>query len=327
MLERLNFPPKKIATICKYMLQLSLGLILLGVIVVWVKPEKVLREFQSLDWKWLLVTVPLYVLSYLFGGFGMYALFPPSSDLSKKHFFKIYLFTQNMGTFLPLQLGESSLVLFVKKHRIPYSRSVVVFMINKLISLIVLMLVNLFGVWVLLYEKIIQIQVPSYWIFGLLLIGSLLVIVPLVRKRLYLWIGEKAFFKKWCEPLSLARAELVWSIKFNKTGIATNFGVTMLRRILIDPMLILMFFKSLGISPPFGKLILIYGLLSLISLIPLTAHGMGITEIGALYFFSLIGLEHAQIISYSLLGRVVILVLSGIFLGVYVSIFGFPKLK
>jgi uncharacterized protein (TIRG00374 family) len=89
----------------------------------------------------------------------------------------------------------------------------------------------------------------------------------------------------------------------------------------------LMIFRSLGIYPSFGKLLLISNLRSLISLIPITAQGIGVIELGSIYLFSLINIEKTKIVSYSIIARVLVFMYSGIFLGIYIFIFGFPKFR
>jgi uncharacterized protein (TIRG00374 family) len=89
----------------------------------------------------------------------------------------------------------------------------------------------------------------------------------------------------------------------------------------------LVIFTALGVHPSFWKLILISNILGVISLIPITAQGIGIVELGAVHLFSLLQFDHETTIALYVIARPIAFMLSGIFLGLYIIIAGFPKLR
>ncbi|MCX5855680.1 MAG: lysylphosphatidylglycerol synthase domain-containing protein, partial [Deltaproteobacteria bacterium] len=89
---------------------------------------------------------------------------------------------------------------------------------------------------------------------------------------------------------------------------------TAVRMLLIQPVMYFICFKACGTHIPLTSLILISNILTAVSLIPITAQGLGVVEISAVYLFSLIHVNESTTVAIYLISRPLYFIFSGLLL-------------
>jgi len=301
-----------------WILRISVGIGILILLVLWLGAESVVSQLGRLNWVWLAWHPLLLLLNLVIGGIGLFALFRPFVTLSLREFLRYHFFTQSLGAFLPLQLGESSLVLLLKRHGVPLTRSLGFFLTDKATSLIALGAVGglAFIVW-------LPIPADCVWIglgvILLTLVGGVIVV------RFDHWSRVDRFLRR--APSSriyLPVRTLLEELAANRKGIAVNLTATAVRRTLLEPLMQFVIFTALGTPVPLGMLILVSNLLGIVGLAPITAQGLGVIELTAVYLFSLIQVDAATTATAYLLARPLALGFSGIVLVITGALLGWP---
>jgi glycosyltransferase involved in cell wall biosynthesis len=164
---------------------------------------------------------------------------------------------------------------------------------DKVVSLIVLLLIGLIGAYFLL-RGVIQIGSLAYAIFVIFICGLIVISLIYFAKNLKVFPEN---IKNFLEGFLLTVSEL---IKKNKTAIALNFLITLVK-IVVQTFGQWLIFLGLGVEVGFFELATILSLTTLISLLPLTANGIGIKEGTYAYLCTLIGIPIETAISSTII--------------------------
>jgi uncharacterized membrane protein YbhN (UPF0104 family) len=292
------------------LLRILSGTIVLVFLIAWFGTDEVLAQLSGVDEFWLLWIPVLLLINLVAGGIGLFALFQPHTSITLLMFLRYHFFTQSLGAFLPLQIGESSIIVFLKQQGVSLPRAIALFVTDKATSLIVLGTVGGIGLFVVLAKY----EILTWGGLGLLvLVGG---IITLARYSQYL-IRLDSFLRQGL----LARAYIplrtfVDELVANHRGVVINISMTCLRRVFIEPLMLLALLLALGSPVPWLSLVLITNILGIVSLIPITAQGLGLVELSAVYLFSLIHVDSATTIAVYLLARPLSLGFSGLILAV-----------
>ena len=293
-----------------------IGLAILLGIIVWIGTEGIASEVSSMQWYWLVWLPVLWTLNLMAGGVGLFVLFRPFISLSFFSFLRYHFFSQSLGAFLPFQLGESSLVLAMRNHGVILTRAAGFFLIDKITTLLVLGILGGLGVGFFLQLAIVTWLVP-----GLVLVFTVLILVTissLVRQRLVA-LGQRFIFPRIFQSFQV----IITDLNTNRMGIIINIAMTVVRQLIIAPLYFLVLLNALGVKVFLGPLILIANITSLVSLIPITAQGLGVVELSAVYLFSLIGVPPITVTAIYVVSRPLALGFSGLILTVTGPLFDF----
>jgi len=293
---------KKPSKIVKFLL----GTVLLASLVIWLGPKRIIGNIAQADTTWLVPLILLYSLNLIFGGIGLFSLMG-KSGVSIKKFFKLYFFSQSLGSFLPFQMGESTIILLAKNKNVSYYKLTAAFLLDKIVTALVLGGSGIIG---------LSLYFRSNIVFKLPL--NLLIVVLIIILFIFIVLCRFSNLKH-CVPvmkamkiISKIRNELAEVAANNRKGILINFLTSAVRRLALEPLMVLLLFRSLGVNAGFPGYLFTSNIIGLISLLPLTPQGIGISELGSLYLFAKIGIQNVEILSYSLLSRVTSSIFSGI---------------
>jgi len=291
-----------------WIFRLCVGIAFLILLVAWLGAEGVVSKFAQIDWRWLFWIPVLLSLNLIIGGIGLFVLFRPFVSLSLGTFLRYHFFAQSLGAFLPWQIGESSLVIIVKNHGVTLPRAVGLFLVDKGTTLVVLCTFGGLGMFTMVIPG-----ADLRWL-GLVLLGVLIIVGFVVANS-----KPRALLKSLSRQESLARYFIPIRVFFseirsNQRAIAINFTLTAMRLLVIAPLYPFVMFSALGTQVPFESLILISNMIGLMSLIPITAQGLGIVELSAVYLCSLINVEPTTTATVYLIARPLSLGFSGLVL-------------
>lgn len=290
------------------LLRLVVGLVAFFGIVGWVGTERLAFELERVSWPWLLAMPLLWILNLVVGGAGLFALFRPFVSLPLQVFLRYHFVAQSLGAFLPWQIGESSLVIIMKNHGVTLPRAVGLFLVDKVTTLIVLCAFGGLGMFTMVIPG-----ADLRWLC-LVLLGVLVIVGLVVANS-----RPRAFLRSLSRQESLARffipiRGLFSEFRSHQRALVLDFVLTVVRLVVIAPFYPFIMFLALGTRVPFGSLILISSLIGLVSLIPITAQGLGIVELSAVYLYSLINVEPTTTATVYLIARPLSLGFSGLIL-------------
>ena len=296
-------------------LRISAGLALFFSIIFWIGINNVLAVIAQLQWWWLAGMPILWSLNLIVGGIGVFALFRSAVDIPFLTFLRYYCFSQSLGAFLPFQMGESSLVVIMRNQGIGLPRAIGLFLIDKIITLLVVGIVGTLGI-IFLFADIV-VNAFANWVLVGVAVALTLASIRFVLQKLHPQFFELKPFVLFNTGLSITRTEL----QVNQNGILVNLGMTMIKTLILAPLYFVIMFMALGSRVPFVPLVLLSNLTSLVSLIPITMQGLGVVELTAIYLFGLVGVAPATIASVYLVSRPLSFVFSGLVLSVTGSSF------
>jgi uncharacterized protein (TIRG00374 family) len=215
-----------------------------------------------------------------------------------------------LGAFLPFQIGESSLVLFLKNQGVPFAKSVGLFITDKIVSLFAIWILGSIGIFLIVYKHDIVLWIglglPTLFIIlALITINS--IDTENENFKVYLKIKVVRFIY---DKMKMLFGEML----SNRDGIAINLITTVVRMLLIQPIMFFICFKACGVQISIFYLMLISNILVVVSLIPITAQGLGVVEVSAVYLFSLINVNESATVAVYIISRPLNFVFSGLVL-------------
>ncbi|MDD5331704.1 MAG: lysylphosphatidylglycerol synthase transmembrane domain-containing protein [Candidatus Nanoarchaeia archaeon] len=210
--------------------------------------------FENINLVYILVVLVLLLIALLLSAYSVYIFLPKEFDLKK--FLGYYSLSWAYGCFLPGRLGEFSIAFFLKKENIEYHKSVFYMILDKTITLIVLVLFSFF-----ILPKLIPMKYILYLIVGVIILGLIFYfIAKIFFKRIYGYIAEARLYilENYMKIiLNLILTVLKWGV----TGIAFWFA-----------------FKAMGFEISLITVVLLNMAILLLSSIPITINGLGLRE-------------------------------------------------
>ena len=293
----------------KFFLKLIFGLILFFFI------------FSKIEWNEFINTInrinPIYIyipiILYFFPGVWLSVLkwkklmIIYNINLPFKQLYLYYLIGTFFNNFLPSTVGgDVSRVLYLKRVTNKTAEITASIIMERLTGLLALILLGAISV---LLNLSFVIRHPLLLYFIILLISSVIVI--------YLLLGNytlKRHFHnlKFLIPFWGKVAEL-FKVLYNYR----NHKKVLLSALIISIIFVLfrilvtyLYFLSIAIEVPIRELILIYTLVQLIGILPISINSIGLTEGSYIILFGLIGISSVDALTVALLGRVLFMLVS-----------------
>jgi uncharacterized protein (TIRG00374 family) len=263
--------------------------------------ESLLKTFAGIDVLWALAAAGLSVLLVVIGSFNLWLLLQPVHRFPFLRFIKSYSYSFAIALFAPGQLGDASLTLFLKKQGIPFSRSGVAYMLDKTITLIVLMLVASYG------SQIFLPKVYSAW-FLVLPIGGVLLVVMSVLLIFYMPLRSR--FLKRLKQLMRETLENSQIYRKKRSVILLNVSLTVVKWLVLSCNYFLAFW-AFGTWVKWPEVGVIPILSTLVGYIPVSVAGIGTVEYSAVYLFGSMGISKSTILSVYIFLRSVNYLIAG----------------
>jgi uncharacterized membrane protein YbhN (UPF0104 family) len=208
------------------------------------------------------------------------------------HFLKVYSYSWAATLITPGQLGDVSLILFLKKHGISFHHTGVTYMIDKVITILVFLAVGWYGTNLLIpdLKGILSFLLASGFLLTVLLV-ILFKYLPTqtqlakhLRHQLYVVLSD----------LKIFRAK--WYI------LVINIVITIVKWLTLSLCYFTAFF-AFNVYAKWPEIAVIPIMSTLIGYIPISIGGIGTVELTATYLFSKVGIEQSVVLSAYLLLR------------------------
>jgi glycosyltransferase 2 family protein len=268
---------------------------------------------------WIFIAIILKLIVLIFGALNIKLLIIPSNK--KIRFVKLikdYSIAWSIGSFIPLRIGEFSIIYFLKKNGLKEGIGLSISLIDRIISTIVISIVAIFGLFYLFRDfYLISILVG----FIILLIISMFIIT---NKNIRLLI-RKYILKSYSKKFSGFSEYFILCLQ-NLKIILLNFLITLIKWI-INALAIYLIFISLNTNILFKNVFLISCMGILLSLIPITFNGLGVREASFIFFYSKVGINANISMSVSIILLVINYIIPSIILIFNLNKFDEIKIK
>ena len=287
--------PSSLRTRFKAALATLLGLAVLGALVWYANPSRVLHALRGAEPIWIAAALGAILVSTLLGAVNSYMMAAPGPSLGFGRFLKAYWVAWAVGQILPGQVGDLlGMSLFLRKRGLSLPAAVGRLGVDKLVSLFCT-----FGLSIGLCFIFVE---PSVHVAGMLGVGAdvLLIIVYLTSRR---WSKGMSSNHKLITYLVDSLTEAHRVIATRPLAVITNASLTLLKLLVIG-VCYWAAFKALQAAP--GSVLdvtVTANSAGLIAYVPISANGVGTVEAGGVYLFGLKGVGTPLVVATYLVLR------------------------
>lgn len=253
-----------------------ISVLILVALVYWVGIQAMVDTLARAKLSHIIYLTGAVLLGILFGAIGVKMLLPPTVKIPFVQLVEFFSIGFAAGFFTPGRLGEFSTVYFLKKHGLETKAAVGIMLLDRMITMVVLILVTSLAVLTL---------VPSSQVIWAYLVISALIIVMIsvalsqrVQKTL-IQLAQK-WFKQDLTPLF----DVFISNRKNPNGIFINIIMTLLRWVVFSGAFWFIFNEN-GILIQWWQVLGVNSLVTLISLVPISLSGIGVREAAAVILY------------------------------------------
>lgn len=263
----------------KFAIRAFLTVVLVGSVIWWAGPQDLARAIAAIQIQWLAAMILLVLLFVFIGAVGVCIL---TKALSPKHrialIFKSYLRAFALGMLAPSKLGELSYSYYVTEGEANYGLGLAVVVIDKAVTLVLLLLAGAIGIAIYVghQEALITVAIA---VLGALAAGAALRSDSLrSRVRSYILGTRQQYFKGFSQHL----ASLVTK---HRGALAINIALTILRMLVLAGA-IQLGFRSLGSRVDLPSIVVVMAAVQLVSWLPVTLSGLGLSHGSAALLFT-----------------------------------------
>lgn len=286
------------------LLRLLVTVTLLGFLVATTGIDSLTERILGLRLAWVCLTALCLLVLLVLGGFNAWLLLRAIRPVAFATFFPNYLYAWAVGLVTPGQLGDASMVLFLKRAGIATHQSSAAYTLNKTITICVLSVVSCFGANLLLPG------VNAIWF----LLGPVIAAGVALAGLGLLWrmARSSALAERVQQRIHQAMRELL-IFKSKWHVLALNIALTIINW-LAQSVCFFVVFRSVGEWVGWPMIAVIPVLAILVGFIPISLGGLGAVECMAAYLFALIGVETSSVLAAYFLLRVTNYMLAGLVL-------------
>jgi len=267
--------------------------------------QEVGDSFRNINYRYFLLVFLFVLASQLIGGYAMQLQARIRQCIPLPWMLYHYLVSSAIGLFTPTQIGELSIVYYLKKYQINIPTGLSMYLTNKLTSIVISVLVGFVAL-----RRYYDVSLSYFYAFLLLLI--LLIYLIMFHRRLFVFIKEEIVKRHMMKYYDFFRyfSDLV------RQHAATYVAIilVLLLRLLAQSCAFYFNFKAVGAHQVnFTDVLLLSNLSRFVSLVPFI-YDVGILELTAVYLFKAVGVSAADTLSTYLTHRALTYVTSGIVL-------------
>jgi len=296
-------------------LKIIVGFLLIFFISKRIGVPNIIDALLKINTIYILLILIVYFVSLVIGSYNVKMLLNHKyKNIRFSSFFKHFFTSNSIGLFLPGKIGDFSISYFLnREHNVKASHSFSAVLIDKLLTLIFVILVALIGI-LFLFEDLIQDYLIILGIIALAILG-ILVLIIFGKKLIKIMLGD---YYKYYDEISDFFKEI---LKSQKKILLLNILLTTLRSIILT-LVFYLSFMAFGLNIDFIKLFLINSIVIFISLIPISISGLGIREGSAVFFFNKFNIPSAITFNAFILVTIITYIIAVINLIIYN-----PKMK
>lgn len=250
--------------------------------------DKLVQTFQLVNPIFVVISFFFLIILFLLSAVNVWLLLRVYYTVSYSKFLKFYSIGWVASLLTPGQAGDISLVLLLKKINIEYRHTLLIYFIDKSLTLIFFLIVSIYGFIILFPEMIVQ--------FNSLIVLIVLLVISL--SLTYFFCTNKFNLKdKILNNLLELKALLIkWPL------LLINFSITIFKWVVVSFAFFVAFYAfDVFVKPP--EICVIPIQTTLVGYIPISIAGIGTVEITAGYLFSKVGVQQSVVLSVYILMR------------------------
>lgn len=284
-----------------FLARIGVAVILLASLIWFAGLENLQRTLSALDPALAMLCVLVIVVFFLLGSVNVWWLLRCRYQISFSAFLRSYAHGFSLGLLLPGQIGDATLVLFLRNASVPIRISGAAYTMDKVITLSVLSCVAIFGL------QRFGVLDFSYVLAIIAAIASLIVLGLLI-------LTHRAIDNR---PIAIIRT-LLEEISGYRNHIGAVFGNLLLTLVkwMVMGLSYYLAFRTFGTLTPWPDIGIIPVMSTLVGYIPISIGGIGTVELSAVVLFKMLGIAEATVISVYILLRSIHYVMAAILVGV-----------
>ena len=269
----------------------SLIKVIIGVLIIFVLLQKIgfssfFNVLKTIELSWFFVSLFLGLLTFVIIALNHLILL---SALDKKINFKTLLqyitFSWSLSSMFPGRVGDLGLLVLLKNnHEVGYGEGLAITFIDKIITLIVLLLFSAFGL-IIFFGLDIFLLLSFFFILGLLLLYLVILkegIRNFIKKRILKSYSQYFF------GFSKSMKTIIFRKKIMFLNLFLTISLWMFSFFLVH-----LVFLAFNVKFSFFMITVIFSLVNLISLVPITISGLGVREGTGTYLLNQLGVSTA----------------------------------
>lgn len=277
------------------------GLVLLSALILYFDPQQIVFSLKSLNMLWVAIAATLIVCATMIGAVNAYLIVNLENKLTFAIFLPLFWLSWAIGLLFPGQIGDMASLAMQLRHRgIGLSTGIGRILVDKLISLILMMA---FAIWGACSMPFFTIQ--SKWlVLGL----ALTLLIAWQIRRISSWL--KVRHSKIVNFVSTSIREIIQVIERYPQRVAGNAMLTVIK-IGLTGMSYWCVFHALGyFEINLLRVIMLVAISSIVAYIPISFNGIGTVEITGVFLFSLLGLKEVDVLTSYLVLRAIVIVIA-----------------
>jgi len=275
-------------------LKYILGIIIILILIYISGIEKIINALRETNINFFLLAIATYLASIIIGAINMKILFKHIKNINIIEMTKYFWLSSSFTLILPGRIGSFSLVYFLRKKGINIGECSSMVILDKIITSILSAGLAVIGIMVFFSVA------ESIKMALILLVIGITGLSMFLSKKFRAIIKNK-ILRKYSKLFKGFFKTLEKYIRYHKSTISLNMLITIIKQIVASTTHFLLFL-SLGYKIDFISLVLISGIEFIITLIPITANGLGFRESVGLILISRLGVPQEVILSRYILG-------------------------
>ena len=259
----------------------------------------VLSKVISLNPVFYLIVFLILLVTLVIGAYNIKILVNVENDkIPFKRIFYYNTLSWSIGLFVPGKIGEFSLVHLLKKEKISMGKASVIFLLDKIISLIVFLFFSMIGFIIFLdFSSILKLNIVIF------ILGLCFLFFVVFEKGRYLI--KRYVLRKYATEFEGFSDFLFLYFRKEKLLLLKNFILTFLKWFVNSfnvYILLLAYNQNISVFYVF----LINAMLMIVSLIPITISGLGIGQsVAILLYKNLFNIEPSLVLSVYLIPLII----------------------
>ncbi len=273
--------------------RISVALILMAFLLISIGIKPIIQMLTNIRSALVITVGCCLIILLMLGAFNIWLILKTVHPISFGKFLRIYLYSWTIGLITPGQAGDASLIIFLKKYDIPFRRTGISYMLDKLITVGIFFFIAWYGSYILIPE------LKGIW-FPLLALTFLSIFFGVIFIKFF--PSHIPFVIKFREKLNEILTELhIFKTKWRI--LLLNILLTIVKWLVLSLCYFTAFlcfneyvkFPEIGVIPILS---------TLVGYIPVSIAGIGTVELTATHLFSKVGVEQSAVLSAYLLLRV-----------------------
>jgi uncharacterized membrane protein YbhN (UPF0104 family) len=276
--------------------RISVAVILIVFLIRLARVEEILNSLSRIRWPSLSLAILFLYASILLGSFNQYFLFQPILRISFRKFIRSYFKAYIAGLFIPGQVGDASIIFFLRHSGPRYSQNFSIYLWDKYITL-------------LLYAGVLFLFLSDLTGYSIFFIPVILTIfLGFSAGMLYSVsiLGNYEYLEGWLGRISTSLKNITFEIAHYAGSyplrLLINLSLTCIKILLVMSCYYFIF-SALGYMVSLWKIGISSIASGIIAYLPISIQGIGTVEAAAVWIFGQLNISPADVLSGFLLLR------------------------